>query len=44
VSPRTHDPHTDKHAHDADKGVALLILFICVPFCAAAGLVAWMAG
>lgn len=43
MSPRTH-PADDKHARDADKGVALLILFICLPFCAVAGLVVWMAG
>lgn len=43
MSPRTHDP-ADRHARDTDKGVALLILFTCLPFCAAAGLVVWMAG
>lgn len=29
---------------DADKGVFLLVLFVCVPFCALAGIVVWMAG
>ncbi len=43
MSPRTQSAD-DKHARDADKGVALLILFICLPFCAVAGLVVWMAG
>ncbi|CAN7364703.1 hypothetical protein [Devosia sp. LjRoot3] len=43
MSPRT-QPADEKQARNADKGVALLILFICVPFCAAAGMVAWMAG
>lgn len=29
---------------DADKGVFLIVLFVCVPFCAVAGIVVWMAG
>lgn len=35
---------TDKKARDSDKGAALLVLFICLPFCVFAGLVAWMGG
>ena len=29
---------------DADKGVFLIVLFVCVPFCVVAGIVVWMAG
>lgn len=35
---------TTDRGYDADKGVFLIVLFVCVPFCIIAGLVVWMAG
>jgi cell division septal protein FtsQ len=34
----------ERKGSEADKGVFLIVLVVCLPFCILAGIVAWMAG